>query len=184
MDQAKSVHSTPPTNTSAASRRTFLAQAAGAAAGGAALGASLPFPVVPAAIAQSIEPEADPIYAAIEAHRGAVAAHSKAVADEAALEESLPHDRQRSRITVWEETIVDSDDPLWPAALRTRSEAADTMDDMAIDLLNIAPTTAAGIEALLRYFACQEEALFPDEATDDDGSTWPAELSDFSVLQR
>jgi hypothetical protein len=44
MDQAKSVLSTPSTNTSAASRRTFLAQAAGAAAGGAALGASLPLP--------------------------------------------------------------------------------------------------------------------------------------------
>jgi hypothetical protein len=44
MDQATSVLSTPPTNTSAPSRRTFLAQAAGAAAGGAALGTSLPLP--------------------------------------------------------------------------------------------------------------------------------------------
>jgi hypothetical protein len=46
------------------------------------------------------------------------------------------------------------------------------MDDLAIDLLNVTPTTAAGIESLLRYFAHQEEALFPDEAIDDDGSTW------------
>jgi hypothetical protein len=53
MDQAKSVHSTPPTNTSAASRRAFLAQAAGAAAGGAALGASLPLSA-PSAVAERL----------------------------------------------------------------------------------------------------------------------------------
>jgi hypothetical protein len=46
MTQADSVHSTPPTNTSAtqakSSRRGFLVQSAGVAAGGAALGAALP----------------------------------------------------------------------------------------------------------------------------------------------
>jgi hypothetical protein len=65
MTQADSVHSTPPTNTSAipaqSSRRTFLAQAAG----GAALGAGLPLPA-PAATP-------DPINAAIERHRAAYA---------------------------------------------------------------------------------------------------------------
>jgi hypothetical protein len=67
MTQADSVHSTPPTNTSAtqprSSRRAFLVQAAGVAAGGAALGAGLPLPA-PAATP-------DPIFAAIERHRGA-----------------------------------------------------------------------------------------------------------------
>jgi hypothetical protein len=45
------------------------------------------------------------------------------------------------------------------------------MDNRAIDLLNVTPTTLIGIEALLRYFVGQEEALFPEEATESDGST-------------
>jgi hypothetical protein len=59
MTQADSVHSTPPTNTSAiqakSSRRRFLVQAAGVAAGGAALGAALPLSA-PAA-AQTLDAE-------------------------------------------------------------------------------------------------------------------------------
>jgi hypothetical protein len=203
MDQAKSVLSTPPTNTSAASRRSFLVQAAGAAAGGATLGVSLPLPTLPAAAAaQSSNAEADPIFAAIEAHRRAIAAHNDAVCAESALEQSLPRDRRRSRITASEENIVENDDPRWLDAIRVRWVAANTMDDLAIDLLNVMPTTTGGVEALLRYFAHQEEALFPDEGTDDDESIWafgallvrhaadalraiaPAELSEFAVLQR
>jgi len=104
MIQAKSVLSTPPTNTSAStpqsSRRGFLVQAAGVAAGGAALGARLPLPALPAAPALGGAAEADPIFPAIEAHRRAVAAHGEPVDIEGALEVGLPADRQRSRITV------------------------------------------------------------------------------------
>jgi hypothetical protein len=172
MDQAKSVHSTPPTNTSAASRRAFLAHAAAAAAGGATLGASLPLPAPSAAMAEGLEVQADPIFTAIDASRGAVAAFREAVNAECNLEGSLPRDKRQSDISAWEETIVDGDDPRWLAAIRALAQASEAMDDAALDLLNVAPTTTAGVEALLRYFALQEEALFPDEATDDDGSTW------------
>jgi hypothetical protein len=175
MAQADSVHSTPPTNTSAltpqSSRRGFLVQAAGVAAAGAALGAGLPLPGPLDATAPSRATESDPMFAAIEAHRRAIAAHGDAVSAESALEQSLPDDRRRSVITVWEETILESDDPRWPAALRARSEASISMDDLAIDLLNIEATTVAGVEALLRYFADQEDdALFPEEVSNDDGS--------------
>jgi hypothetical protein len=171
MAKAESVLSTPPTNTSAptpqSSRRGFLAQAAGVAAGGATLGASLPLPAPPAA-AQSSAAEADPIFAAIEAHRRAIAAHGEAVGVEMALEVSLPDDR---RLTdAWEDEIVETDHPRWPAALRAVSAASSAMDDAAIDLVNIEPTTVAGVEGLLRYFADQEDALFPDDVSDDDGS--------------
>ena len=169
MPKADSVHSTPPTNTSATSRRAFLAQAAIVAAAGGTLGVTLPLPPLPAAIAEC-ETAADPIYAAIEAHRRAIAAHGDAVSAESALEQSLPSDRRRSRITVWEETIVEGDDPRWPASERARMVASNAMDDMAIDLLNTEPTTVAGVEALLRYFADREEALFPVDVSDDDGS--------------
>jgi len=174
MTQADSVHSTPPTNTSAptpqSSRRGFLVHAAGVAAGGAALGAGLPLPASPTATAQGSAAEADPIFAAIEAHRAAIAAHDQAVCIENSLEESLPHEQRQSRMKVWEKTIVETDDTSWIAAVQTRWEASESMDDLAIDLLNTEPTTVAGIEALLRYFADQEEGLFPDNASDDDGS--------------
>jgi hypothetical protein len=174
MIQADRVLSTPPTNTSAptprSSRRGFLVQAAGVAAAGAAIGAGLPLPGPLDATAPSRATESDPMFAAIEAHRRAITAHGDAVSAESALEQSLPDDRRRSVITMWEETIVKSDDPRWPAALRARSEASISMDDLAIELLNIEATTVAGIEALLRYFADQEEALFPDDVSNDDGS--------------
>jgi hypothetical protein len=175
MIQADSVHSTPPTNTSAttppqSSRRGFLVQAAGVAAGGAALGAGLPLPGQAARTTQSSDAEADPIFAAIEAHRTAIAAHGEAVETEMALEVSLPEDQRQSDIKVWEEKIVETDDPRWLAAIRARWEASNSMDDLAIDLLNTEPTTVAGIEALLRYFGDQEEALFPEEVSNDDGS--------------
>jgi hypothetical protein len=61
MAQADSVHSTPPTNTSAptpqSSRRGFLVQAAAAAAGGAAIGAGLPLPAPAAVTAPSCDTE-------------------------------------------------------------------------------------------------------------------------------
>jgi hypothetical protein len=174
MIQADSVHSTPPTNTSAtppqSSRRGFLVQAAGVAAGSAALGVGLPLPAPPAATAQSSAAEADPIFAAIEAHRKAIAAHSEAVGAEGALEESLSDDERRSVLTVWREEIVETDDPRWIAAVRARWATSNSMDDLAIDLLNTEPTTVAGIEALLRYFADQETELFPYEVSHDDGS--------------
>jgi hypothetical protein len=177
MPKADSVLSTPPTNTSAttprSSRRGFLVQAAGVAAGGAALGAGLPLPASPAATALGSDAEADPIFAAIEAHRRAIAAHSEAVGTEDALQASLPDDHQRSVLNVRREEIVETDDPGWIAAIRARWATSNSMDDLAIDLINTEPTTVAGIEALLRYFAGQETELFPYEVSHDDGSEGP-----------
>jgi len=174
MARADRVHSTPPTNTSAttpkSSRRGFLVQAAGAAAGGAAIGVGLPLPALPAATAQSSAAEADPIFAAIEAHRRAIATFEEAVDTEMALEVALPADRRRSCITRWEEKIVESDDPRWQASERMRATASSATDDSAIQLIVIEPTTLAGIEALLRYFADREKELFPDKVDLDDGS--------------
>jgi hypothetical protein len=171
MAKANGVLSTQPTNTSVpspqSSRRSFLAQAAIAASGGAALGAGLPLPT-----AQRSDGETDPMFAAIEDHRRAVATFGKAVDTETALEVSLPADRRRSRISAWEETIVEGDDPRWLASERVRRAASNAMDDSAIDLLNTEPSTVAGIAALLGYFADQEEAFFPHEVITDDG---PAE---------
>jgi hypothetical protein len=174
MLKADGVHSTPPMNTSAptpqSSRRGFLVQATAVAAAGAAIGASLPLPAPTAASAQSSAAEADPIFVAIEAHRRAIAALEEAANTEMALEVSLPRDQRQSDIRAWIEKIVETDDPRWPAALRARKEASNAMDDGAIDLVNTEPTTVAGVEGLLRYFADQEKELFPEDVSDDDGS--------------
>jgi hypothetical protein len=71
---------------------------------------------------------------------------------------------------LWEEKIVETDDPRWIAAVRARWEASESMDDLAFNLLNTEPTTVAGIEALLWHFADQEEGLFPEEVCEDDVS--------------
>jgi hypothetical protein len=174
MIQADSVLSTPPTNTSPptpqSSRRGFLVQATAVAAGGAAIGAGLPLPAPSTATVQSSGAEADPIFALIAAHRRAIAASNDAVATEINLDACLAAERRRSRITAQGETIVESDDPRWLAAGRARMEAWNSVDDSAIALLNIEPTTLAGIEALLRHFSGLEGWCYPEEVSNDDGS--------------
>ena len=115
-------------------------------------------------------PARDPIFAAIEENRRTVKAFGEAVDLECALEASLPSDCRCSFIKAGDENIVESDDPAWLGALRARHEASNAMETSAIELLNTEPTTVAGVESLLRHFADQEEALFPDEVSDDDGS--------------
>jgi len=122
----------------------------------------------PAAATRTPQAEADPIFAAIEAHRRAIAAHGEAVGIEMALEVSLPDDRRLTDVR--EDKIVETDDPRWPAALRAVSAASSAMDDAAIDLVNIEPTTVAGVEGLLRYFADDEDNIFPDGVARGDGS--------------
>ena len=70
MTQADSVHSTPPTNTSP-TRRNILGTIA---AGGAAALMLTP--------ARAAAPGADPIFAAIERHKAAAAAHLEAIEEQ------------------------------------------------------------------------------------------------------
>src|ERR1700675_1208700 len=80
MAKADSVHSTPPTNTSARhSRRSILGAIAGSAA--VASGIAGLSPAIAAAL------PADPIYAVIEAHRRACTEHVEAVHIHMAFEE-------------------------------------------------------------------------------------------------
>ena len=163
MTQADSVHSTPPTNTSAnqpvSSRRGFLVQAAGVAAGGAALGMALPLPS-PAATPQGVP---DPIYAAIEAHKAARAAVVPIIDAHQALESELPREKRRSNVDVWGEQIVETDDPRWIECERAVMRAWDAEEETAIALVCIQPTTREGFLALLDHAV----------AYDTDGSGWP-----------
>jgi hypothetical protein len=173
MTQADSVHSTPPTNTSAinpssradTSRRGFLAQAAGVAAGGAALGAGLPLPA-PAATHEGVP---DPILAAIENHKTVYRSLTEAVHNHGDLEQLLPRDKRQSHIDVWDENIVATDDPRWIESERGLSAAYDSEMDVAAELVTVLPTTPAGLLALLEYAvsADRDGELWPDLQSDD-----------------
>lgn len=141
-----------------ASRRGFLTQAAVVAAGGAALGMALPLPVS----AGSAERVPDPILAAIETHKAARSVTAAAVDRQIAFEremqangrlresDRLPDERQRGDEI---ETLV--------------VQAHDAEVDVACTLVNILPTTMAGVMALLRYAV----------DADVDGEGWPRGLA-------
>jgi len=70
MQEADSVHSTPPINTSA-TRRRFLSQSAGLAAGGAILALATIPPAAAASAPAGLAANPDPVFALIQAHRAA-----------------------------------------------------------------------------------------------------------------
>jgi hypothetical protein len=92
-------------------RRTFLSTAA-------ALAASAAITIPAGAI------EADPIFAAIEAHKAAKAAFFAIVSAHSDLETLLPSDKRRSNIDAHGETIVETDDPRWIASERDVKQIA------------------------------------------------------------
>lgn len=111
-------------------------------------------------------PVVDPIFAAIEAHKAARATWISWVDRHMALEAELPKDKRRSTVNVWENEIVSSDDPRWIEAERELSRTSDAEEEAACDLVNVRPTTMAGLLALLNH------AL----VYDTDGEGWPRDL--------
>jgi hypothetical protein len=160
MLKADSVLSTPPLNTS--SRRKFLAQVAAAVASGAAIGAALPLPN--SATASELAP--DPIFHAIEVHKAAYARLGNAIDRQAKLDLELPRDKCQTCLSIWNQTVVDTDDPRWIEVEQEVWAAYEAGETAARALVSIRPTTAQGVHALLTY------AL----AHDTDGMAWPAEL--------
>jgi hypothetical protein len=153
MTQADSVHSTPPTNTSAiqarSSRRTFLAQAAGVATGGAALGMAIPSPA-PAATPQGLP---DPIFAAIERHRAAGIVWNAAVDVRSVFPDSSePMTDERVQRNELDDTV---------------EEASVTLRKTGVDLIDTAPTTLDGIAVAIAYMQRQMR---------DDGTFMPYDI--------
>src|SRR5258708_5568039 len=129
------------TNSTDTTRRSFLSTAAALAACAAV--------AIPASAAGGSE--ADPIFEAIEVHKPARLAFENAVSRGSALEQELPREKTRSWITVWEEEIVETDDPRWIDSVREVNRASDAATDAAYALANVAPTTMAGVVGLLQY---------------------------------
>ena len=123
------------TNLTNTSRRGFLSTAAALAA---SAGVAIPANAANAS-------EGDPIFEAIEVHKAARLAFENAVSLGSALDEELPSEKTRSWITVWEQTIVETDDPRWIDSVREVHRTSDAETDAACALASIAPTTMAGV---------------------------------------
>jgi hypothetical protein len=157
-----------------ASRRDFLSHAAAVAAGGVVLAASASTasanaaPVAAAYAASQGSSEADSIFAAIEAHKAASVAFARCISIHSKLEAALPKDRRRSNIDAHEHKIVEADDPRWIESERSIDALGDVESDTACALVNVRPSTMAGVLALLNYAI----------TADRDGETWGVDLQD------
>jgi len=91
--------------------------------------------MIPTAVSATA-PAVEPIYAAIDAHRQAVAAHDAVTDVRAAFNDVNMNDEQKAQLAVLEAAGADA----W-----------DQLDDAGCDLVNSKPTTLAGVAALCRY---------------------------------
>ena len=150
------------TNSTNTTRRRFLSTAAALAA------SSVAIPDAANAL------RADPIFEAIEVHKAARLAFENAVSRGSALDEELPGEKTRSWITVWEQTIVETDDPRWIDSVREVHRTSDAETDAACALASIAPTTMAGVVGLLQYAISIRPEEWPEGVqSDDDTETRP-----------
>jgi hypothetical protein len=149
------------TNSTNTTRRGFLSTAAALAASAAVANAANAL-------------RADPIFEAIEVHKAARLAFENAVSRGSALDEELPGEKTRSWITVWEQTIVETDDPRWIDSVREVHRTCDAETDAACALASIAPTTMAGVVGLLQYAISVRPEEWPEGVqSDDDTETRP-----------
>jgi hypothetical protein len=140
MAQADRVHSTPPTNTSA-TRRAFIN-----------IIAALPIAAAaPAAAARLAGP--DPIYAAIEKHKAACFVWNTADDVRSRFNDLSMTDEQRKQCNLLDRALED---------------ARNALDDVAVHLINTAPTTLGGIARAINYI--REQML------QDDGIYMPSGL--------
>ena len=145
MDQAKRVHSTPPTNMPIDTmRRRFLAVAAGASV--ASVG-TLAVAAMPATAPDIAACAADPAFALIAAHRAAEVAH---------IEVIEAQDEAETKYGIRSDEAFEA---------RDRSAAmCDEVNAICWKLATIPPTTLAGVAAVLRFANEVEDA----------GRDWPA----------
>jgi hypothetical protein len=160
----------PMTNSTNTTRRGFLSTAAALAASAAV--------VIPANASG-----ADPIFEAIEVHRAARVAFEHAVSRSSALDEELPSEKTRSYITVWEQTIIETDDPRWIDSVHEVNRTSNAETDAAWALVNIVPTTMAGAVRLLQYTISIRPDEWPEDLqSDDDTETRPWHYSLIEML--
>jgi hypothetical protein len=95
----------------------------------------------------------DPIFAAIERHRIAERDFGGVLTEQGKLEKEIPEHLRQSDIrpACDLDTVVETDDPRWIAVERARVAASEKESECADALLEVRPTTLAGLTSLLRY---------------------------------
>jgi len=95
----------------------------------------------------------------------------------------LPGEKTRSWITVWEQTIVETDDPRWIDSVREVHRTSDAETDAAWALVNVVPTTMPGVVRLLQYTISIRPDEWPEGVlSDDDAETQPWHYSLIEML--
>ncbi|WOH66167.1 hypothetical protein [Bradyrhizobium sp. BWA-3-5] len=122
-------------------------------------------------------PETDPILTAIGNHKAAVAAYNALCVQQDRLEAEIPQEVRRSKYA--DEEMADTDDPRWIAFQNLLQSLSDAEVEAECQLANIAPTTLAGVIALLSYAVEVERDLGfreiyfdPDEPNQKMGRSW------------
>jgi hypothetical protein len=110
----------------------------------------------------------DPIFAAIAAHEASLRALSVGLNVMYTLEEELPKELRKSNVDAWEEVIVETDDPRWIESEKNVHALFDADGGAAIGLINVEPTTLAGLAALMRHVTEYERK----------GDSWPGGLEE------
>jgi len=98
--------------------------------------------------ATALQAEPDPIFAALDAHKQAVAALDTQLINQDDLEALIPKDKRR---TISAEEIVESDDPLWIAYQQDLDRLSEAEIAAECELASVVPTSLKGVVALLEY---------------------------------
>jgi hypothetical protein len=135
-----------------------------------------PLPIPEAAAVFVPAPRPDPILAALEAHKQAVAAYNGKIHEQDALEAAIPSEKRQSNSAG---EIVETDDPRWIKFQKDVDRLADAEMKAECELANVAPMSIAGVIALLDYAVEVERELGfreiyhdPDEPNQKRGRSW------------
>ncbi len=112
-------------------------------------------------LAKADTKDSDPIFAAIEAHkRAAIETHRKGMPYWSSMDGTPEHE----------------------AAEAEYFDAEEAEDEAAVQLLDVRPTTMAGVIALLRYVADFDQQKITDGSWWSEQHQWPYELSDDDLI--
>jgi hypothetical protein len=90
------------------------------------------------------------------------------------LEDELPTEKCKSSIAYGRRNIVKTDDPRWMAYERNWMKTSDALNDAAVAILAVKPTSIRGIAALLAYAAEYVEQ----------GDSWPDDFVSTTATRR
>jgi hypothetical protein len=153
-------------NTLIRSRRAVLAGAAAVPLASSLAALPATAAAAPPSIATTV---VDPIFAHLERLQATWVELDVVVGEYSDLQQLLPPEKRESENRGGELTINPGDDPRWIDNQRRYRDVNDAIDDRSRELLDVRPTTVAGVVALLRYAQDQlnKGDMLVDELADE-----------------